>query len=104
MTDMPPPSPRPFPFRAVSAGTKFLLLFGGIWLGVGLLLTIIFTLSGGPVWNDWILDERGKKVWELIICDPARQFEHAQYLPNNKINSGEVGAAKGHAASRCRCA
>jgi hypothetical protein len=37
-----------------------------------------------------ILDERGKKVWELLICDPARQFEYAKYFPNNKINSAEV--------------
>lgn len=32
------------------------------------------------------------QVWELIICDPQRSFEYAQYYPNNKINSGEVGA------------
>lgn len=37
-----------------------------------------------------ILDERGKKVWELIICDPKRKFEYAQYYPNNKINSAEL--------------
>ncbi|KAI3426300.1 hypothetical protein D9Q98_008673 [Chlorella vulgaris] len=40
-----------------------------------------------------ILDERGKKVWELIICDPQRTFEYAQYVPNNKINSGELKRA-----------
>lgn len=37
-----------------------------------------------------ILDERGKKVWELLICDADRTFEYAQYFPNNKINSTEV--------------
>jgi hypothetical protein len=37
-----------------------------------------------------ILDERGKKVWELIICDADRTFEYATYYPNNKINSTEV--------------
>lgn len=31
------------------------------------------------------------QVWELIICDPERSFEYAQYYPNNKINSTEVG-------------
>lgn len=41
-----------------------------------------------------ILDERGKKVWELLICDPQRSFEYAQYFPNNKINSGEVGGVE----------
>jgi len=30
------------------------------------------------------------QVWELIICDPQRNFEYAQYYPNNKINSAEV--------------
>lgn len=37
-----------------------------------------------------ILDERGKKVWEVLICDPERNFEFAQFFPNNKINSTEV--------------
>ncbi len=32
------------------------------------------------------------QVWELVICDPERSFEYAQYYPNNKVNSGEVGA------------
>jgi hypothetical protein len=40
-----------------------------------------------------LLDERGKKIWELIICDPDRTFEFAQYFPNNKINSGELKRA-----------
>lgn len=37
-----------------------------------------------------IIDERGKKLWELIICDPSRDFEFAQYFPNNKINSTQL--------------
>lgn len=37
-----------------------------------------------------LLDERGKKVWELLICDAGRTFTHAQYFPNNKINSAEL--------------
>src|SRR5436190_1802838 len=56
---MPPPAPRPFRLRAIEVGTTFCLLFGGIWAGVGLLLTIIFTAVGGPFWNDLILDRRG---------------------------------------------
>ena len=40
-----------------------------------------------------ILDERGKKVWELLICDADRTFEFAQYFPNNKINSAELKRA-----------
>lgn len=37
-----------------------------------------------------LLDERGKKVWELLVCSPDRSFEYSQYFPNNKINSAEV--------------
>ena len=51
-----------------------------------------------PTSTDWemdfcsrpVLDERGKKMWELLICDADRTFEHAEYFPNNKINSTEV--------------
>ena len=39
-----------------------------------------------------MVDERGKKVWELLVCSPDRSFEWAQLFPNNKINSGEVRA------------
>ena len=38
-----------------------------------------------------ILDERGKKKWELLICDAQRQFQYSGYFPNNKINSTQVG-------------
>lgn len=49
-----------------------------------------------------LLDERGKKVWELLICDPERNFEFSEFFPNSKINSGEVRrpaphACRGHA-------
>ena len=37
-----------------------------------------------------LLDERGKKVWELLICNADRSFEHSEYFPNNRINSSEV--------------
>lgn len=40
-----------------------------------------------------ILDERGKKKWELIICDPDRSFEYATYFPNNMINSTQLKKA-----------
>jgi len=40
-----------------------------------------------------ILDERNKKVWELIICDPERNFEYTEYFPNNKINSVQLKKA-----------
>eukprot|EP00899_Mesostigma_viride_P015798 jgi/Mesvir1/24219/Mv10930-RA.1 len=48
--------------------------------------------KGDDVWElDFcsrpILDDRGKKVWELLICDPSRSFTHAEYFPNSKINS-----------------
>lgn len=41
-----------------------------------------------------LLDERGKKVWELLICSPDRSFEYSQYFPNNKINSAEVSSRR----------
>lgn len=37
-----------------------------------------------------LLDERGKKRWELLICSPDRKFEYSAYFPNNKINSTQV--------------
>jgi len=40
-----------------------------------------------------ILDERKKKVWELLICTPDRSFVHAEYFPNNKINSAQLKEA-----------
>jgi RNA-binding protein Tab2/Atab2 len=40
-----------------------------------------------------MLDERGKKVWELLITDPEKSWVYARYFPNNKINSGELKAA-----------
>ena len=48
-----------------------------------------------PVWElDFcsrpLLDERGKKVWELLICDQAGEWVFSRYFPNNKINSTEL--------------
>uniref|UniRef100_A0A7S0RV34 Uncharacterized protein n=1 Tax=Pyramimonas obovata TaxID=1411642 RepID=A0A7S0RV34_9CHLO len=40
-----------------------------------------------------IFDERKKKVWELLICDPERTFEYSEYFPNNKINSVQLRQA-----------
>jgi RNA-binding protein Tab2/Atab2 len=36
------------------------------------------------------LDERGKKKWELLICDEDRQFEFSRFFSNNQINSTQV--------------
>jgi RNA-binding protein Tab2/Atab2 len=40
-----------------------------------------------------MLDVRGKKVWELLICDPSGKWAFSKYFPNNKINSTELKAA-----------
>jgi hypothetical protein len=41
-----------------------------------------------------LLDERGKKVWELLVTDPTgTALRYAEYFPNNRINSGELRAA-----------
>ncbi|KAI5055549.1 hypothetical protein GOP47_0029070 [Adiantum capillus-veneris] len=34
-----------------------------------------------------ILDSRGKRLWELLICDSNRSLQFAKYFPNNVINS-----------------
>ncbi|OMP04928.1 hypothetical protein CCACVL1_02095 [Corchorus capsularis] len=34
-----------------------------------------------------ILDIRGKKIWELVVCDPSLSLQHTKYFPNNVINS-----------------
>jgi hypothetical protein len=39
-----------------------MLLFGGIWGLVGVVLTVVFTSVGGPFWNDRILDDRGVRT------------------------------------------
>ena len=33
-----------------------------------------------------ILDNRGKKVWELVVCDSKRQLQFTRFFPNNVIN------------------
>lgn len=34
-----------------------------------------------------ILDERQKKVWEVLVCDPQRTFEYTKFCPGNQVNS-----------------
>ncbi|KAK7243540.1 hypothetical protein RIF29_38340 [Crotalaria pallida] len=34
-----------------------------------------------------ILDMRGKKVWELVVCDNSLSLQYTKYFPNNVINS-----------------
>ncbi|PKA52455.1 hypothetical protein AXF42_Ash020416 [Apostasia shenzhenica] len=34
-----------------------------------------------------ILDDRGKKVWELVVCDGSLSLQYTRYFPNNVINS-----------------
>jgi len=62
LPDRPPPAPRPFRLRAVDATAWFRLLFGGIWLIVGGIVAIVFTIAGGPFWNDIALDRHGVKA------------------------------------------
>ena len=62
LADRPPPAPRPFRLRAVDATAWFRLLFGGIWLTVGGVVAIVFTVVGGPFWNDIVLDRHGVKA------------------------------------------
>eukprot|EP00667_Euglena_gracilis_P007438 EG_transcript_7511 len=39
-----------------------------------------------------LVDNRGKRVWEILICNPQRTFEYAEYIPNNKVNSATLKA------------
>ncbi|CDP09659.1 unnamed protein product [Coffea canephora] len=34
-----------------------------------------------------ILDIRGKKIWELLVCDNSLSLQYTKYFPNNVINS-----------------
>ncbi|KAK4411062.1 protein TAB2, chloroplastic [Sesamum angolense] len=34
-----------------------------------------------------ILDIRGKKIWELVVCDNSLSLQYTKYFPNNVINS-----------------
>ena len=57
-----------------------------------------FSVPKSQVWEiDFfsrpIVDERGKKRWELLICDQDRTWEFVQYFPNNKITSAAVSGA-----------
>jgi hypothetical protein len=62
LPDMPPPAPRRFQLRAVDATARFQLLFGAIWMFVGGFIGVIFTITGGPFWDDVLLDQRGVTV------------------------------------------
>ncbi|AFP65652.1 hypothetical protein CMESO_508 (nucleomorph) [Chroomonas mesostigmatica CCMP1168] len=37
-----------------------------------------------------VLNEDGKKLWELIVVDQKGTFEHIEAIPNNLINSREL--------------
>lgn len=40
-----------------------------------------------------LLDERGKRVWELLVCDGSRQLQYAEFFPSNRINSATLKEA-----------
>jgi len=77
----PPPAPRPVPAGAVRWNDRFMLLFGGIWGFVGTVMTVVFTLAGGPVWDDWILDSRGV---------PADALPFEVHATNSRVNGRYV--------------
>lgn len=73
----PPPAPRPAPPGAATWNDRFMMLFGGIWGFVGIVITVVFTAAGGPVWNDWILNDRGVRA-------DARPFD--VHATQNRVN------------------
>ena len=64
--EAPPLAPRPFRVRAIDAVSVFLLLFGGIWAVVDVVVVIGLSVAAGPFWNDPILDRRGVAVVATI--------------------------------------
>jgi hypothetical protein len=91
----PPPAPRAFRLGAVDSSAVFLLFFGGIWAFVGLMISVVFTVAGGPVWNDVALDRRGvvarakptgiratsSQVNHRTVYEISYQFTDAEGLP-----------------------
>lgn len=62
---------------------------------IGALVTERPDLSGVSEWElDFcsrpLLDERGKRVWELLVCDASRKLQYSEYFPSNKINSATL--------------
>jgi len=37
-----------------------------------------------------VVDDNGKKLWELIVVDQKNNFEHVETVPNNLVNSKEL--------------
>jgi len=71
MLTQPPPAPRAVPIGTMSWNAGFLLLFGAIWAVVGLVMSAVFTASGGPVWDDWILDSRSEPAQATPVSAKA---------------------------------
>lgn len=59
------------------------VLLGCLSSGLGALLSVIFTLAGGPAWDDWILDSRG-------VQTEARGVRAARPTRGNIDPRGEV--------------
>jgi hypothetical protein len=34
-----------------------------------------------------VLNEKNKKIWELLICDRTRELEWVQECPSDRVNS-----------------
>jgi hypothetical protein len=46
-----------------------------------------------------ILDARGKKVWELVVCDATLSLQFTRFFPNTSINSVSLHDALASVAS-----
>lgn len=40
-----------------------------------------------------ILDERGKRVWELLVCDSSLRLRYSEFFSSNRINSATLKEA-----------
>lgn len=111
MDPAPPPAPREIPSlrRLASFGTLFALLFGGIWMVTGGLITVVFMVVGGPPWNDWILDRRGVEAQaDVLSVTPTSSYVNRR--PVRKLSlvfrdhagaeqTGSVGTTVGQGAT-----
>ncbi|MCA9665335.1 MAG: hypothetical protein KC503_07095 [Myxococcales bacterium] len=110
----PPDAPRAVPSKAVAWMVRFFLIFVVPWFGIAVTCTTVFTLVGGPIWDDWILDARGVKTTarayrvELTSMrhnrrtyrriharfkDPSGKQHHVSYIT---LKQREISAGKNH--------
>lgn len=105
-----PPPYAPLPPPVPSRLSQVLFAIGLSFVLTGTIISVVFTLVGGPVWDDWILDSRGvavlslpsridatssrvnkARVYEATVTFPDRGTLRQVSVRSHKINPGQVG-------------